>query len=76
MARSQTAAAPAATKSHRPTRRVSKKAPAAAGEFNPAEHQQEIAVAAYFIWQEQGSMPCSPEENWFAAEEQVRGRYQ
>ncbi len=76
MARSQTAAAPAAVKPHRPTRRVTKKAPAVAAEFNPADYHQEIAVAAYLLWLEQGDAPRSPEENWLRAEAEVRSRYQ
>jgi hypothetical protein len=77
MARSQPAAATAAAKSktHRPTRRVtSKKAPAAAL-FDPTEHHEEIAVAAYLAWLEQGDSPHSSEENWLRAEAEVRGRY-
>ena len=76
MARSQTAAAPAATKPHRPTRRVTKKAPVAAIAFDPGEHHHEIAVAAYLIWLERGDAPHSPEENWLRAEAEVRSRYQ
>ena len=75
MARSQTAAAPAAKKTHRPTSRVAKKTPDAVVAFNPAEHQEEIAVAAYLIWQQRGDGPDSPEENWLRAEVEVRSRY-
>ena len=79
MARSQTVAvaAPAKTnaktKTYRPTRRVTEKAPIAAVEFSPAEHREEIAVAAYLTWLDQGG---SEEENWLKAEAEVRGRYQ
>jgi hypothetical protein len=79
MARSQTAATPApakkpaATKAHRPTRRVTKKAPVAAVEFSPAAHHEEIAIAAYLLWLEQGG---SSEQNWLIAEAEVRTRYQ
>ena len=76
MARSQTVAVPAATKPHRPTRRVEKKTPVAAVAFNPAEHHHEIAVAAYLIWLERGDAPNSAEENWLRAEAEVRSRYQ
>ena len=73
MARSQTAVAPAKTKPHRPTRRVPKIAPVEVAEFNPGEHHDEIAVAAYLIWL--GDAPHSPEENWLQAEKEVRARY-
>jgi hypothetical protein len=76
MARSQTVAVPAATKPHRPTRRVEKKAPVAAVAFNPAEHHHEIAVTAYHLWLERRDAPNSPEEDWFRAEVEVRSRYQ
>ena len=75
MARSQTAAAPAAKKSHRPTSRVTKKGPVPVVEFNPADHREEIAVAAYLIWQQRGDGSDSPEENWLRAEAEVRSRY-
>ncbi len=75
MARSQTAVAPAKTKPHRPTRRVPKIAPVEVAEFNPAEHHDEIAVAAYLLWLEGGDAPHSPEENWLKAEQEVRARY-
>ena len=73
MARSQTAAPPAKAKSHRPTRRVTKK-PGAVAEFNPAEHHHEIAVAAYHCWLERGDAPGSPDQDWMRAEAQVRSR--
>jgi Protein of unknown function (DUF2934) len=75
MARSQTAVAPAKSKPHRPTRRVPKIAPVEVAEFNPAEHHDEIAVAAYLTWLEQRGAPRSPEENWLKAEQEVRARY-
>ena len=74
MARSQTAAAPAKAKPHRPTRRVTKSAPGAVAEFNPAEHHHEIAVAAYHCWLERGDAPGSPDQDWMRAEAQVRSR--
>jgi len=73
MARSQTAVVPAKTKPHRPTRRVPKMTPVEVAEFNPAEHHDEIAVAAYLIWL--SDAPRSPEENWLKAEQEVRARY-
>jgi hypothetical protein len=75
MARSQTAAAPAATKTHRPTGRVTKSSPRAVAKFNPAEHHHEIALAAYHCWLERGDTPGSPEQDWMRAEAQVRSRY-
>jgi hypothetical protein len=47
--------------------------PVEVAEFNPAEHHDEIAVAAYLIWL--GDAPHSPEENWLKAEQEVRARY-
>ncbi|HEY4358157.1 MAG TPA: DUF2934 domain-containing protein [Acidobacteriaceae bacterium] len=74
MARSQTVAAPAATKPHRPTRRVNQKAPVAVAEFNPDDHQDEIAEAAYHLWLERNT-PVTPEQDWIRAVAIVRGRY-
>jgi hypothetical protein len=48
-------------------------APVEVAEFNPAEHHDEIAVAAYLIWL--SDAPRSPEENWLKAEQEVRARY-
>jgi hypothetical protein len=75
MARSQTAAAPAATKPHRPTRRVTKSTPAAVVIFDPTEHHHEIALAAYHCWLERGNAQGSPEQDWSRAEALVRSRY-
>jgi hypothetical protein len=64
-----------ATKTHRAPRRVAKRSGAAVLEFNPAEHQHEIAVAAYYCWLERGDAPGSPEQDWLRAEAEVRSRY-
>jgi hypothetical protein len=55
---------------------VTKKAPEAVIEFQPAEHQHEIALAAYHLWLDRGETPSSPEQNWLQAEAEVRSRYQ
>ena len=76
MARSQTATTPAPAKPHRTTRGVAKavepKETVVAAEFSPAEHHDEIAVAAYLTWLVQGG---SAEENWLTAQAEVRDRY-
>jgi hypothetical protein len=40
----------------------------------PAPCEDEIAVAAYFLWQQQGCPPGRAAEHWNEAKEQLRGR--
>jgi hypothetical protein len=43
--------------------------------FDPAQHHEEIAQTAYYLWLERGGAHGSPEDDWRRAEEQVRSRY-
>lgn len=36
--------------------------------------QQQIAVLAYYYWQERGSPHGSPDEDWFRAAQDIRAR--
>jgi len=40
----------------------------------PRDHQDEVAKLAYAYWQERGCPEGSPEEDWFRAEADLRGR--
>jgi hypothetical protein len=62
------------SKTHRAPRRAAQSPAAAGGEFNPAEHHHEIAVAAYHCWLERGGAEGSPEEDWMRGEAEVRRR--
>jgi hypothetical protein len=59
---------------HKPARRASKAAPAAAPEFDLAAHQGEIAHTAYLLWLDRGCQEGHAFEDWLQAEEQVRAR--
>ena len=79
MPKAQKAPAPSREpKTHRSARTAVRKparaplAPATIPEFDPTEHQAEIAETAYRIWRERIG---SPEEDWRKAEIEVRSRY-
>lgn len=44
-------------------------------EFEPSAHYDEIAQVAYLKWLGRSGAPGSPEEDWLAAELEVRAKY-
>ena len=42
--------------------------------LNPAPSDEEIAMAAYYLWQQEGCPAGREAEHWAKAREQLRGR--